>query len=400
MSLARIWIIFKRELLDTIRDRRTIVVMIIVPLLLMPIFMFLPGYLMRRQLEGAEVQLQRVGVTGWDNAPSLIDSLKSAPGIELVEVDDPSGALVEERVDVSLLIPDDYEELLKAGQSVQLVVYFDGSRSDSNAALDKVQGVVSREKERLLKERLARFQLSQDFLTPVTIETKNTASREKMGGMIMSMFIPMLIAIWASIGGMYTVIDATAGEKERRTLEPLLISPASREEIVIGKWAAVLLVSLISVSMVIISMLVTVKKGLPYLLGDMAGGELAFAITPGLLVAAFGGAILLSAFMSAVMMAVSLYARSFKEAQTYISPITFLVVIPGMALQFLQGMTLGIVYYAVPIFNILLVMKDAMLGQVDGGNTVLALISTGIYAMLALWVAILIFKNERVIFRD
>ncbi len=400
MNMEKFKIILNRELLDTIRDRRTILVMIVMPLILMPIVMLLPGYLMRQQMEGAVVQVQNVGVVNGEEAPTLVNALKFSPNLKVIDIQEPTQAVQDGQVEAALIIPKGYEENLLLGGSVNLEIYFDGAKPQSSTASDKLKGIIQVEKERILKDRLKEYNIEEEFLNPLLVQAKNVASGEKMGGMVIAMFLPMLVAIWAAIGGMYTVIDATAGEKERKTLEPLLISPVTRGEIVFGKFGAVLVVSLISVVMVLVTMIVTIYFGMPLLFGDEIGEGFVFKVTPSMVLISFFGAALLSALMSAVMMVVCFYARSFKEAQTYVSPVTFLIIIPGMALQFLQGIELGTWYYGIPILNTLLIMKDSMTGDINILNMILAFASTVIYAIIAITVAIRIFKSEKVIFRN
>jgi sodium transport system permease protein len=220
--------------------------------------------------------------------------------------------------------------------------------------------------------------------------------------------IPFFIAIWALAGGQMTAIDATAGEKERGTLESLLVAPVRRSEVVIGKWLATVVFGLTATLMAIggylLGSLLTRVLVLPRL-GD-EGGEMAGMLGGVLNISLLGtlellvSAVLLAGLISALLISIALFARSFKEAQSYLAPLSFLMIIPAIGLQFRDFLDVGYGIYLVPLLNALLVMFDIVRGSADATAIALTWGSLAVSIIVLLLFAYRSFQREDVIFRS
>ena len=197
-------------------------------------------------------------------------------------------------------------------------------------------------------------------------------------------------------GAMYPAMDLTAGEKERGTMETILASPASRAEIVLGKFLLVVTASLVTAALSILSFAITI----------FGGAELFSELTKNFVIAVSTRALLavlvmilpLSLIFAAALLAISVMARSYREAQTYITPLMFIVILPAMA-SFLPGVELNAKLALVPILNVSLVSKEIFSGQYPWGLIALIFLSTTAYAAAAIYLAVRQFSREEVLFR-
>ena len=201
-------------------------------------------------------------------------------------------------------------------------------------ALDKVGTLIARYSQQVVARRLLARHLNPADLLPVVLDERNVATERQLSGLLLAGLLPFFIAMWAVVGGMSVAVDLAAGEKERGTLESLLVTPPSREAIVVGKFLAVLTASMGAVAIVVTTMMLSLRWGYPYLLHTSA--KLDVTLPLGTAVVLLGVALLFSALVSAIQLAVSIYARSPREAQQYVTPLYFAIVIPALAVQFIS----------------------------------------------------------------
>lgn len=264
-------VVWAKELLDTFRDRRTLFAMVFGPVLLMPLFVLLPQKLIQRQMASAQASQVRVAVAGAENGPQLMDFLRASGEVELIEVADPEAAVRAKEAEVGLIVPAGFEERLAQGGSSEVSVLADEAKFTYGSQSSRVQGLVQAYAGNVVTERLRAQGLDPALLSPVEIVSINVANPQQMGGAFLAMMLPMFIVLWSLVGGMYTAIDVTAGEKERLTLEPLLGTPAVRLQVVLGKLLAVITTSLIALILAVGSMLVSVALFPPVGAGQGSG---------------------------------------------------------------------------------------------------------------------------------
>jgi sodium transport system permease protein len=303
------------------------------------------------------------------------------------------------KVDVILVVPPGFQQwLATTGQGD---IYLLSRRDDTSRLVRaRISAVLGRWKQELKQVRLARQGLPVDFDEPLRI--RDPYGDEQVGPQspqglfpLMTRIFPFILVMWSLAGALYPAVDLCAGEKERGTMETLLISPAGREEIVWGKFLTIWVFSAATALLNLVSMAVTTWWQFA-------------AVVPGVgfsPAALFWGVLLLlplSAFFSAVCLAVGAYARSSKEGQYYLMPL-FLVTMPLVFLTLAPGVELNPFYSMVPVTGVALLLQRLMSAPSSSGvflYFVPVLAPMVIYSWLALRWAIAQFQREEVLFRE
>lgn len=397
MKLRTIKIIYLKELLDTIRDRRTLIAMIVVPILLFPVMMIGFGWFARTQSIKMVEEVAKLAVLGKDNAPHLYQLMEQSKYLKIVQSPNPREALSKGEIQIILEIPDDFESKVNTETPAEITMLFDAATIKSNVAKGKVNNVFETYKQELVTRRLESRRIDNSILNPFGIKEQNVASEEKMTGMILGMILPYIVILLSLTGAMYPAIDLTAGEKERGTMETLLISPATRLELVMGKFLTVFTASYITGILATVSMFVTLMFGLSML--KELTKDLAFSIQFGAVFIMLLLLVPVSMIFSALLMSIAIFARSYKEAQSYISPLMILVVMPAVIPMMAPTMELNSRWVWVPIINVSLILREVFTGKYNWGYIGLIILSMGFYAAIALFVATRLFQKEKVLFR-
>ncbi|MFC4425887.1 ABC transporter permease [Deinococcus navajonensis] len=415
LRTAMVWRIAARDLLSTLRDRRTLIATILMPMILIPLLTLGLPLMLGNLIGGQQQERQKVGVVG-GLPPGLRDALTRddqmagkvvRAGVTLVTVADARQAVQSGEVEAVLHAPAPLPT--RAGEaSATLEVYAKlGSIRAQSGALGKVTEVVDRYNRQLLLERLQPLGLGERALTPVRVQPVDASPEQAQRSGQLAFLIPMLMLQFILSGAMATAVDATAGEKERGTLESLLVSPVRRSEVVAGKLLATTITALTSACF---SVLGFVLSGLAVRAftqrQDGAGAEIAQAMGGQLTLTAASALALLAVgisaalLISAALIAISIYARSFKEAQTYIAPLSIAIVIPAVMLQFSDFLTLQSGLYALPLLGGMLAILDTVRGAVTFPHVLLAVGANLLGALLLGMVALRSFRREEVIFRN
>lgn len=397
MRLKNIKVIYLKELLDTIRDRRTIIAMIVVPILLFPVMMIGVSWITASATKKMVAEPARVVIIGKENAPKLYTLIEKSTQIEVKEHSNPKQALTDKEIQAILEIPDDFESKVEQSAPITLSLIFDAAVMKSNVAKSKLAGILEVYKKDVINQRFEARKIEQSVLTPFTINEQNVASEAKMTGMILGMLLPYIVILLALTGAMYPAIDLTAGEKERGTMETLLVSPATRFELVAGKFLTVFTASMITAILAGISMFATLKIGIS-LLNEIAK-IMTFSIQFGAIFTMLLLLVPVAMIFSAVLMSIAIFARSYKEAQSYISPLMILVILPVLIPMISPGMEINARLALVPIMNVSLILKDVFLGNYNWGYICLIFLSTALYAAIGLFIATRLFIKEQVLFK-
>lgn len=396
-----------KEIVSTLRDRRAIISSLVIPLIVLPAVMLGLPLLLGGLFQREQTTVTDVGVKGLTDVPPALRSLLEAQNVRLTAVTDPETAVRDGDVPVAFALPADFSAQVASGHGADLTLYSKPGNMKSELNAGKVRQAVSDFSRQLVSERLRAAGLDPGILDPVRVTAVDASSAAERSSGQLSWLIPFFIAIWTLTGGQMTAIDATAGEKERGTLEALLVTPIRRTEVVVGKFLATLTFGLSAALMAIIGYVVggmileSVFK--PRLAGQASamlqvmGGSLDISLASVLLL--FVSALLLSATIAALLLGITLFARSFKEAQSYVAPLSFLLILPAVGLQFKDLLGFGQTAYLVPFFNALLLMDDIVKGTASAGHvltTWLILLATIVVLLLF---ALRNFRREGVIFR-
>ncbi|MCL6451224.1 MAG: ABC transporter permease subunit [Acetobacteraceae bacterium] len=334
--------VMKKELLETIRDRRTLIVSVFIPILMMPLMMAVFIYFMPRASAALKVALPSA-----PDSLGIREVLDESP-LAVVSTPDPLADLLAGKVQVVVSVaPGERQNRLSA------TVSHTSERSSVQAA-----AVVSERLIRLGKtlsvQELASLGIDESVLEPITVRSSavDAGRRSNLPGI----FFSLIVVIWTTVGAMYPAADVTAGERERRTLENLLMTPAPDSRVVLGKFVSVYVVSLVTLVLAAGATAAMLEiahiEALTIRLGENAVGvSIAAAVLT----------LVTTALISAAEMIASAYARSFREAQTYLTPIFMLVIIPGILPAVVPGVIAkGFLYY-VPFMNNTLAISELSL---------------------------------------
>ena len=397
MSWKNIKLIFIKELLGTIRDRRTIIAMIIIPLIFYPLLFAGIGYFSKLGSIKSEEAASKVIIDGVEFAPQLVNYLREYEKIEILIIEDDSHAKLQNGdIQAILVIPPDFKYKIEQGEPNKLILKYDATEAKSRIAKQRIDQVIEKYKSEILFQKLSRLDLKEEFLTPLILQEENIATSKKMTGAFLATLLPYLIIILIFTGAMHTAVDITAGEKERGTIATLLVSQISRLEIVLGKCFAVMLISFTSMVLGLFGLTLAFLSGT-----SIAGGieGLQFGISINSIFLFFLVLFPLVGLASAVLVMVGIYARNIREASSYIIPIYMLTIFLGI-ISISQGMELTGKMFLIPVLNSSFVFKELLMGKIYWNHIITTFSANIIIAGIALFGATRLFNKEEVLFRS
>ena len=395
--------VFFKEMKDVLRDRKTLLLMIVLPVVVVPLLLsLLIGFVMKKEKEARTEVLEYV-IFGGEFAPELAKTFEAAKGFKKVALDSTDElveAIREDRIDFGLVFSEKTAARLSGQEQALIEFHFDNASMPSKVE-DRVEEVVGEFNDRLISARLARLGVplgreQESLLEPVRLRKKGTGKiREVIGDRIGGM-VPYFFIAFCFMGVVYPAIHLGAGEKERGTLETLLLAPIPRHQVVLGKFLAVFCGGIIAVLLNLASLgtWLAIKAGeLRGIIGTLIGsiGWLDLAMLALMLIP-------VAAMFAALLLSVSIFARNSAEASTLISPFGIVLIIPA-ALAMLPGVALNWFWAWVPITNISLAMKELLKGTMDYTMLVAILTSSTLIAGGLLFFCAKWFNRENVLFR-
>lgn len=404
MNWSRILTVYFKELRDSLRDRRTVISMIVVPTVVMPLLIFGMGKVASGVFKKAQSEVSRIMVIGAQEAPELVAALQASERLRIVPLEENWKELIaEKRIRAVVKIPAGFQS--GAADVGTVMMYSYEGELKSRLAVREIEQQLESLRTTMVQDNLARRDLPASLIAPFKIAWENVAPPEKVGGNKLGGMVPYIIIILCFTGAMYPAMDLTAGEKERGTMETLLCSPVARVNIVFGKFLMVLTGSLASMGLALLSMGLSflvigkmVDEGTSAEVAAQAATGAMPTIAPAGVLGVLAMVLPVAVLFSAVLFTVALFAKSYKEAQSYVAPMIFIVIMPAMV-GILPGVELNAKLALVPILNLSLVCKEMLSGVWNWGYIGLIFGSTSVYAAVALGLAVRMFKRESVIFR-
>jgi len=380
--------VFWKEVRENLRDKRTVFSALIYGPLIGPVmFVVLMNVVISHEMSKAEGPL-KVPVIGAEYAPNLIDALKQQGLEPQPPIADPDKAVRDRDADVVLRIPADYGKAWTRGEPAQVEVIYDASQMGSGTPTNRLEGMLKQYSGQQGALRLLARGLSPGLAAPVAVSERDQSTPQSRAGRILS-FLPYFFVIAIYIGGMYLAIDLTAGERERQSLEPLFANPVARWRILVGKLGAISAFSLASLVLTVIAFVIaggflpTAKLGMSF---DLGAGFVADAILLELpLIAVF----------AVLETLVAAFAKSYREAQTYLGFLMIVPIIPS-ALMAVLPVKAAHWMYAVPLLGQQLGISDLLGGKpVAGSDIGLALVcgfaAAAVLGVITAWV----YRSER-----
>jgi len=390
--MKRVWIVFKKEVLDNLRDRRTLSSTIISAFFTPALLLGLIVVLGRTLNVNPDEKALRLPVSGGEYAPGLIDFLEQN-NVEIVAAPaDPAAAVKEGNEEVVLIIDPGYPEAFLAGEPAPVEIYLDNSRQSSSASIQRVRGLLQQYSGMLGMLRLQARGISPSLLSAISVGVRDVATPESQALIFLNM-MPFLITLNLFAGGMNVIIDATAGERERGSLEPLFINPVKRWEFVIGKMAASLPFATVTLGLVLLIFyigfqIIPVEEyiGFSMSLDGRSLFNIFLLCIPEVLLA------------GALQMLVASFTRSFKEAQTYLGFLPLIIGLPSMFLTFMPVKS-QMINMLVPTYGQSLLFNQILRGEsVPVEYWVTVSLTTLALTVVLTVVAIYLYKREQVLF--
>jgi sodium transport system permease protein len=374
-------IVYRKELREILRDRRTLMAIglaaLVTPLVLLVI---------SQVSAKTATQAYTIGYTG--EIPTGLDILLSSTGLRLKPVADPAAA-AKTQVDVGVAF-------LPGGRIDE---YYDPSRQGAQVADIRLQTVLGQYGAAQAAAALQSKGIDPGILTPIHLTTYPLSSPiEAASNGFLSFFLPYILITMILTGGFSAALDSTAGERERRTLESLLLTPAARSRVLLGKIAAITTISLVAAVAAIGSMFLALTQ-----ISIPGPGDSSTHITlnPAVVPVMVWLALLIAVSFSALTLALGTLAKTFRQGQAYVTPLYFITILPASLILFIPDFNPSIAYYLIPILNAVLVLRDAIVHNTIAWGalavTTLSLLGTG---ALSWYAALRLFTREALLTRS
>lgn len=320
-----VWAVLRKELVDGIRDRRSVMSALIPPLMWPLMIVLMLNFIAEKRRQADDIELPIVGAR---HAETLVDWLKQQRGVEVVDgPQDPYTAVRDGDVKFVIVIPEDYNELFAQSKAVEVELVIDRSDDDAGVFVRRARRLLSSYSGQIGMLRLVARGVSPAVAAPIRIDEVDVSSAQQRAAMVMA-FLPMFLVLATFVGGMNIAIDTTAGERERGSLEPLLVNPAPRKSIVAGKWLASVVFAWVSVLLTFVLLQQAMERAPLESLG------MRFQLDAGDVGALLAAVIPLAFLASGLQVLVASFARSYKEAQTYVSFLIFVPMLPAFVMMF------------------------------------------------------------------
>lgn len=389
--MKRIWVIFQKEVMDNLRDRRSMTSALTTPVI-MPLFLVALIVVMGQTLfsDPQETALY-LPVQGAEYAPGLVSFLEQNNVVIVDAPADPEAAVLAGDVDTVLVIDPAYGEALTAGEPAPLALVGDSSRQSAMRSISTTQELLGQYANTLAVLRLQARGVNPQVINPLSIAQVDLATPQSQALIFLNM-MPFLILTVIFSGGMYVIIDTTAGERERGSLEPLLINPATRAEFAIGKLLAALPFGIVTLMLTL---------AMYYLAFNVFPVEnyvnIPMALDANALVAIFWLSLPIVLLASSLQLLVASFTRSFKEAQTYLGFLPLVAGFPSAFLAFLPvKASTGIMF--VPTFSQAILINQMMRGEpVMVSNVWISTISTLVVALVVVGLSIWLYRREQIL---
>ena len=399
--------VYKKELKELLRDKKTLMFVVALPVLIFPIIFAVMAFISSQAALEADQKVNTYVIINGEYAPEFTNKVFYHKSFELYKgsktfstIEELKAGVTAGDIDMGIYLPSNAEDTLDSGEQSKWEVVFNDAKS-INFLFDRVKELAQEYSDVLQAKKLKSFGIEESthraILTPIEVVKVDTADKrenlgEKIGGFLPYLLIPLVL-----MGATYPAIDLGAGEKERGTLETLLLTPITRTELVLGKFITLLTTSIASTTITVVSMGCWVAVALAF--ADLDFIKTAFstlAVTDLLMI--FVLLLPLAAIFSSLALAISIYARTFKEAQNYMAPLSMGVFFP-IIISIMPNMELTAKTAFIPVTNVALAIKDIIKGTVDYTFVGLIFLATALIAGALLAFCVKWFNREDVLFR-
>jgi sodium transport system permease protein len=388
--MGRVTVIFSKEVRDNLRDRRTLAGALVYPLI-GPILLALVYAVMGHTASTRAEKPLPLPVVGAENAPALVQFLQQSGAEIKPPPADPEAEVLSGDHDIVLIIPRDYGKDFSAGHSAAVQMVMDDSRGSAQPSIRRARAMLDAYSRQIGSLRLLARGVHPAVISALAIEEVDVATPQSQAASLLNM-LPYFIVFSLFIGGMYLAIDTTVGERERGSLEPLLINPAARSELVLGKLGATLVFTVVAVVETLLAFYVMLNV-LPT---ESLGVKMSLHTDTLLIIFAIVIPVVL--LTSSLQMIVATFTRGFKEAQNYLSFMMIVPALPGMFLAFIP-VKIKLWMMLIPIFAQQLLINQALRGEtLKWNHSLVSAVVTIAVGFLLTFLAIRMYERERILF--
>ena len=385
--------VIRKELIDTLRDRRTLLSAVVLPAVAIPLLLLVVAKI---QTVIAEKDARKALTVGLVDTPDAFQQLmEQDSSFTLTFVDEAAGqrAVADDSLDALIAFAPDFTDQLGQMKPGTVRWYF---KSTNAQVQSRLSVPLEQYRDRLTEQRLAQLTIRAETLTPLEVIEQDVASEREQMGQLVGGFLPYLFIILCFTGCMYPALDIISGEKERGTLETLLTAPSDRLSILVGKMLTIALMGLVSALIAVGGMAIGVHflPQIPAAFLTMINGVLSASFITTLVLMLLP----LTLFFAGLLTAIVVRAKSFKEAQSYATPVSFLVIMPA-ALAIAPGIALDGQTVWIPILNVALATKAAVAGTLAPVQLATIVFSLTLLAFGAVVISIRQFSREQTVLR-
>ena len=382
---------------DTLRDRRTVITMVLIPFLLLPLIVTIMTFVNSSQTEVARDKFLKIAVYANENGGELVKWLKRRKDMEVLEGVQPrhfKKLIRSDSLDFAIIIDQGFDEAIEKGTTGEINIYY--KNLTDTILYQRLTSTITRYHNSVLKERLDALGATLQTIKPISINNVNVYSSRESIGKLAGGALPYFFVLFCFLGAMYPAIDLFTGEKERSTIETLLVVPANRLQILIGKMLVVVFTGVLSGLLTIFGLFVALKfnTNIPVFISGIAMQLL----SPQAVFLIITMMIPLTTFFAGLLIPASIYARSFKEAQSLIQPMIFIVVVP-LVIGFIPSTEFSFTTALIPILNVALATREIVAGTIAYEMLFLVYGSLFVFAALGIFVSLRWFGHEGNIFR-
>jgi len=394
LNLKIINIIFSKEMKDTLRDRNILISQFLLPLILYPLIVIITSFLFTGQIKRTEESVSKIYILNGKLSPGLSSLIEEDPTIKEVFPGKPGDLLKEGEIELILVIPENFSENPANTENYELKYHYNSTNELSLIAKTRIEKILHKYNNMLVKSRLESRGLSEDLMNPLKMSSQTVATEKGEFSSVIGSILPFLIILFTLTGGFLPALDVIVGEKERGTLETLLVSKITKSDIIVGKFLAIWVTALMSTLLHFFSCAITFLT-----LANQITAKLPISLSSTVFITVLFLMVPLSGFVCAVIMSVIMIARSYKEGSNYLSVMTFLMFMP-LSIVFSPSLKANYITSLIPIFNISILFRDILRGDFHWGYTLATFGVTFLFSALALWFALKLFEKEEILFRE
>lgn len=391
-----IFTIFKKELKDTLRDRRTIIAMIVIPVLVFPLILGIITKVSSSFEEKQKEEVFNIALITEDPSNEFVMQLSAIPDSlgpkKLKFYSDTTGIskeIAQDSIQLGIVIPSNYDELKESNKQMNISVILNETNLGTRDRVKKYLDIIE---DNLMQERFDKLSLDRKLTEPLVVSYVNLASSKEMIGKIAGGILPYLFIIFGFIGCLYPAIDLFTGEKERKTLETLLTTPVQRWKILVGKMMVVVLSGIAAATFALVGLFLSLEV-FELVENPMILEVVSSILSVQFILSLYILLIPLTIFFAGVMIPVTIYAKSFKEAQSILTPVNFIIILPAMV-GFIPGIELDYITALIPIVNIVLASKELVAGTLGFDLMAISFLTMVVFAAISVLVSYRRFGKE------